>query len=117
MNKMTKVVFSMNGACFSVKLAILEVGICMKRISAFLIPERYSAIETFTSTDGYEFKLEAHTKFFLHGKYVAICQGCSHVICVHNSVGIIATGSSPVSGLGPSHARYAGRIKHACQFG
>ena len=101
MNIMTKVVFLTNGACSSVKLAILEAGICMQRITAFLIPERYSTIETFISTDVYEFKLEARTKFFLHGKYVAICQGCSHVICVHNSVGIIATGSSPVSGLVP----------------
>ena len=101
MNIMTKVVFSMNGACFPVKLAILDVGICMQRISVFFIPERYSAIETFMSTDVYEFKLEARTKFFLNGKYVAICQGCSHVICVLSSVGIIATGSAPVSGLGP----------------
>ena len=101
MNIMTKVVFSMNGACLSVKLAFLDAGICMQRITAFFIPERYSATGTVMSTDVYEFKLEARTMYFLHGKYVAICQGCSHVICVHNSVGIIAAGSSPVSGLGP----------------
>ena len=113
MNIMTKVVFSMNGACFPVKIAILEVGISMQRISAFLIPERYSAIEPFMSTDVYEFKLEARTKFFLHGKYVAICQGCSHVICVHNSVGIIAAGSSPVSGVGPKpcQVRWADQVR------
>ena len=101
MNIMTKVVFSMNGACLSVKLAILDAGICMQRIIAFFIPERYSATGTVMSTDVYEFKLEARTMYFLHGKYVAICQGCSHVICVHNSVGIIAAGTSSVSGLGP----------------
>ena len=52
--------------------------------------------------DVYKFKLKALIiVIFWQGKYVAVCLGCSHVICEHNSIGVIETGSSPVSGLGP----------------
>ena len=54
------------------------------------------------SPDVNEFEVEANirTNVFRQGNYVAVCKGCSHVIRVDNPVGIIATSSSPVSGLG-----------------
>ena len=54
------------------------------------------------SPDVNEFELEANIRrsAFRQGNYIAVCKECSHVIRVHNPVGIIATSSSPVSGLG-----------------
>lgn len=54
------------------------------------------------SPDVNEFELEANIRrsAFRQGNYIAVCKGCSHVIRVHNPVGIIATSRSPVSGLG-----------------
>ena len=78
------------------------------------IPERRRTVKTFVSPDVNEFELEALSwNRRRQGYYVANCQGCSHVICVHNSVGIIATGSSPVSGLG-SEPRKVFRVNQVC---
>ena len=62
------------------------------------------------SPDVNEFELEANIRrsAFRQGSYIAVCKGCSHVIRVHNLVGIIATSSSSVSGLGAKPRKICG---------
>ena len=68
--------------------------------------------------DVYKFKLKALTIVIVwQGKYVAVCLGCSHVICEHNFIGVIATGSSPVSGLGPKPFKLFTADQVRMQFG
>ena len=99
----TKVIFADKGTLFAIEFALmLRIRICVQRITALTLPEGYRTINTFMPPDVYKFELKTLTiEICRQGQYVAVCKGCSHVICVHNSVGIIATGSSPVSGLGP----------------
>ena len=98
----TKIIFEFNRTYCAIEFAKVEIRICMQRVSAVYIPERHCTVNTLVSTDVYKFEQEARSiDPCRQCQYVAVCQGCSHVICEHNSVGVIATGSSPVSGLGP----------------
>ena len=98
----TKIIFEFNHTICTIEFATVEIRICMQRVSALYIPERQCTVNTLVSTDVHKFEQEASSiDPCRQCQYVAVCQGCSHVICKHNSVGIIATGSSPVSGLGP----------------
>ena len=98
----TKIIFEVNHTLCAIEFATVERRICMQRVSAVYIPERHCTVNTLVSTEVYKFEQVARSiDPCRQCQYVAVCQGCSHVICEHNSVGIIATGSSPVSGLGP----------------
>ena len=96
----TKVIFAAKRTLFSIEFAAFEGRICVQRPTALTLPERHRTINTFMPPDVYKFELVAGSPDQCRqGQYVTMCQGCSHVICVHNSIGIIAAGSSPVSGL------------------
>ena len=98
----TKVIFAVKRTLFAIEFAKVERRICVQRPNALILPEGHRTINTFMPPDVYKFELKTLTiEICRQGQYVAVCKGCPHVICVHNSVGIIATGSSPVSGLGP----------------
>ena len=99
----TKVIFAAKSTLFAIEFAVMvQRRICVQRPNALILPERHRTINTFMPPDVYKFELKTLTvEICRQGQYVAVCKGCSHVICVHNSVGIIATGSSPVSGLLP----------------
>ena len=96
-----KIIFEVNHTLCTIEFAKVERRICMQRVSAVYIPKRHCTVNTLVSTDVYKFEQVARSiDPCRQCQYVAVCRGCSHVICEHNSVGIIATGSSPVSGLG-----------------
>ena len=97
----TKVIFAVKRTLFAIEFAKVERRICVQRVTALTLPEGHRTINTFMPPDVYKFELKAgSTDHCWQGQYVTMCQGCSHVICVHNSIDIIAAGSSPVSGLG-----------------
>lgn len=90
----------------------------MQRVVTFFIPEGHCTVNAFMPPDVYKFKLKALIiVIFWQGKYVAVCLGCSHVICEHNSIGVIETGSSPVSGLGPKPFKVFTADQVRMQFG
>ena len=116
----TEIIFEVNHTLCAIEFAIVEIRICIQRVSAVYIPKRHCTVNTLVSTDVYKFEQVARSiDPCRQCQYVAVCQGCSHVICEHNSVGIIATGSSPnsrdVNASSPSFSRPAARApRRAC---